>query len=53
MDQFKFVGMFANDVSNENTEHEAPAVNGAKKEIRPLSDLELMVTGGGDAVVCW
>jgi diacylglycerol kinase family enzyme len=52
MDQIKLVGVFANDVSTENTEHKTPAINGAK-EIRPLNEFELVIAAGGDGVVCW
>lgn len=52
MNQSKIFGMFANDVSNENTEHKNPAVDGAK-EIRLLNDFELTFAAGGDGIVIW
>ena len=52
MDQSKLIGMIANDVSNENTEAQTPSVNSAK-EIRQLSDFELVIASGGDSVIIW
>jgi diacylglycerol kinase family enzyme len=52
MDQIKLNAQFANDVSNENTENQAPASHGAN-EIRTLNDLELVIAGGGDGIVIW
>jgi hypothetical protein len=52
MVQSKLFGTFANDVSSENTQHLISHIGDAK-EIRPLNDLELMIIGGGDAVICW
>lgn len=50
MVQSKLFGTFANDVSSE-MKH-VQVLEGAK-EIRPLNDLELTSTAGGDGVVCW
>jgi hypothetical protein len=52
MVQSKLFGTFANDVSSENTQHQISHI-GDVKEIRPLNDLELTSTAGGDGVVCW
>jgi hypothetical protein len=52
MDQSKLIAELSNDVSTENTENHSPASHGAN-EIRLLNDLEMMITGGGDGIVCW
>jgi hypothetical protein len=52
MDQIKLNARFANDVSSEDTENQAPASYGAN-EIRTLNDLELVIAGGGDGIVVW
>jgi diacylglycerol kinase family enzyme len=52
MDQIKLNAQFANDVSNENAENQAPASHGAN-EIRTLNDFELVIAGGGDGIVVW
>jgi hypothetical protein len=52
MDQIKLIAELANDVSNGNTENQAPASHGAK-EIRTLNDLELVTASGGESLVCW
>jgi hypothetical protein len=52
MDQTKLFGMFANDVSNENTEDKTPGIGGAN-EIRPLDEFELTSAAGGDGIVIW
>jgi diacylglycerol kinase family enzyme len=52
MDQVKLNAQFANDVSSENTENQAPISHGAN-EIRTLNDLELVIAGGGDGIVVW
>ena len=52
MDQIKLIAELANDVSNGNTENQAPASHGTN-EIRTLTDLELVSAGGGDIIVVW
>jgi hypothetical protein len=52
MDQINLNAQFANDVSNENKENQAPASYCAN-EIRTLNDLELVIAGGGDGIVVW
>jgi hypothetical protein len=52
MDQIKLIGELANDVSNGNTDVQTQAPHGAN-EIRTLNDLEMVITGGGDGLVCW
>ena len=52
MDQTKPNAQFANDISNENSENQAPYSHGAT-EIRTLNDLELVIAGGGDGIVVW
>ena len=52
MDQVKLNAQFANDVSNKNTENQAPISHGGN-EIRSLDDLELVLAGGGDGIVVW
>lgn len=52
MEQFKPTGELANDVSNDGTENQSPASNGANA-IRLLEDLELAIPGGGDGIPVW
>lgn len=51
MDQSKETGVFASELSND-TEIPMPASIGGT-EIRQLSDLELMIAGGGDGAIIW
>jgi hypothetical protein len=52
LDQIKPNAQFANDVCNENMENQAQYSHGAN-EVRTLSDLELVIAGGGDGIVVW
>jgi hypothetical protein len=54
MDQSKIAAAnaIANDVSNDTAENQNAGTHGAN-EIRNLNDLELMIAGGGDGIVCW
>jgi hypothetical protein len=54
MDQSKIAAAnaIANDVSNDIAENQTAGSPGAN-EIRSLNDLELMIAGGGDGIVCW
>jgi hypothetical protein len=52
LDQINLNAQFANDISNESSQSQAPASHGAN-EIRTLNDLELVIAGGGDGIVVW
>lgn len=52
MEKTKLANELLEGMLQEKIESEAPNAKGAI-EIRTLNELELMVTSGGDAIVCW
>lgn len=49
MDQIKL----AADLSNDESLAQETAAKAGANEVRTLSDLEMVLCGGGDGIVCW
>ncbi|MEO5678020.1 MAG: hypothetical protein ABIQ84_10760 [Usitatibacter sp.] len=49
MEQIKL----ATDLSQEQTLEQETAARAGATDVRTLSDLELVLCGGGDGIVCW
>jgi hypothetical protein len=50
MDQIKLV---AADLSQDDTQQPEAATSAKANDVRTLSDLEMVLCGGGEGAVCW